>query len=48
MEPLKDTVEEAYWFALMQDDEALHVEPAAALNGRIRSAASDEAGEPRA
>ena len=41
MEPLKDTLEEAYWLALMQDEEA--VEAAPAPNGRNR-AASDGAG----
>ena len=45
MEPLKETVEEAYWFALLQDDEASHVEPAAASNGRLRASAGEEAGE---
>lgn len=42
MEPLKETVvEEAYWFALMQDEEAS--EAASAPNGRSRSATSDGA-----
>jgi small subunit ribosomal protein S1 len=44
MEPLKETVEEAYWFALLQDDEASHVEPAAAPNGRSRAGTDEEAG----
>jgi small subunit ribosomal protein S1 len=43
MEPLKDTVEEAYWLALMQDEEAS--EAASAPNGRPRLTTSDQAGE---
>jgi small subunit ribosomal protein S1 len=44
MEPLKETVEEAYWFALMQDDEASRTEPDAASNGRARASTGEEAG----
>lgn len=41
MEPLKDTLEEAYWLALMQDEEALDAAPAA--NGRNRSTTGEGA-----
>ena len=37
MELLKDTLEEAYWFALLQDDEAAPLEPAVAVNDRPRA-----------
>ena len=35
MEPLKDTLEEAYWLALMQDEEAADAAPA--VSGRNRA-----------
>lgn len=45
MEPLKDTLEEAYWLALIQDEEASEAAPAP--NGRGRPPASEAGGAAR-
>ncbi len=45
MEPLKDTLEEAYWLALIQDEEASEAAPAP--NGRSRPPASEAGGAAR-